>query len=243
MRRFGLLLTALLIAVPAQAGELRNSMPNAQLEHFKQEANRKAARFPEVYLLEGAAADKTIYLTFDDGPDRVNTPNILDILKARGVPATFFFLGKRIETAPDILRRAASEGHLILPHGATHVDFRKHPYETVINEQLLPVAARIESLTGLHCPKAFRPPYGAVTDTQIAAFEKAGYRIINWSVDSFDWMRGRPSGLIVREVMRYVHPGAVILLHSGSANRNTPKALEALIPMLRKAGYRFATIY
>jgi peptidoglycan/xylan/chitin deacetylase (PgdA/CDA1 family) len=225
------------------SAELRNTMPNAYLERFKSDANGKAARFPDVYVLEGSKQEKQIYLTFDDGPDRVNTPKILDILKAEGVQATFFFLGSRIETSPSTVRRAAAEGHMILPHGQTHIDFRKLPFKRVLNKQILPVAKRIETITGKRFPKAFRPPYGAVTDAQIEAFAKAGYRIFNWSVDSFDWMKGRKSDQIVAEVMRYVHPGAIILLHSGAANRQTPGALKTLIALLKKAGYRFATLY
>lgn len=227
----------------AFGAELRNAMPSAYLDRFKSDANAKAARFPGVYLLEGDATGNRIYLTFDDGPDRRNTPKILDILKAEGVKATFFFLGSQIASAPEVLQRAAAEGHVILPHGHTHVDFRKHPFEAVLSEQVRPVVKRIEELTQKSCPQAFRPPYGAVTEAQIRAFGEAGYRIINWSVDSFDWMKGRTGDQIIEETLRYVHPGAIILLHSGAANRHTPAALNTLIPRLKKAGYRFATLY
>ena len=243
MRRTGGAILALVCMVLPLQAELRNTMPDSHLERFKQEANRKAARFPQSYILEEKTVQMRLYLTFDDGPDRVNTPKILDILKKEGVKATFFFLGERIEAAPGILRRAAREGHVILPHGNRHVDFRKHPFETVLAQQIRPVAETIEGLTQQHYPLAFRPPYGAVTDKQIEAFAKAGYRIINWSVDSFDWMKGRSSEQIVAEVMRYLHPGAIILLHSGGANRQTPRALGVLIPRLKKAGYRFDTLH
>ena len=135
MSRAGrILLVLVLVLLPLRA-ELRNTMPSPHLDHFKKEANRKAARFPDVYILEERTSDKHLYLTFDDGPDRINTPKILDVLKAQGVRATFFFLGERIEAAPEILRRAAAEGHVILPHGKGHVDFRKHPFKTVLDSE------------------------------------------------------------------------------------------------------------
>lgn len=241
MRRAGLsVLLAWLAAFPLYA-ELRNQMPSPRLEHFKAEANRKAHLFPQTYILQGDEHKKELYLTFDDGPDRRNTPKILDILKTEGVKATFFFLGEQIKRFPAVAARAHSEGHLILPHGLSHVDFRKRSIEALIKEQVLPAAKAVASVTGKE-PKAFRPPYGAVTDAQIKALRLAGYRVINWSVDSFDWMRGRTSEQIVSEVEHFVHPGAIILLHSGPANSNTPEALRRLIRRLKDAGYGFGRI-
>ncbi len=239
----GILFALLLLAEALFGAQLRNTMPNAALERFKTDANRKAARFPATYILEGEQEGRTLYLTFDDGPDRFNTPKILDILAVEGVKATFFFLGSRLDGAPEIVRRASADGHTILPHGFHHVDFRKHSFEHILIHQLIPASKAIAVLTGKEVPKAFRPPYGAVSDGQIVRLGDGGYRIINWSVDSFDWMKGRSSGEIVAEVMRYVHPGAIILLHSGGGNRQTPAALKELIPRLKREGYRFAPLY
>jgi len=239
MRRLWFL--GILLCITGAEATLKNSMPTPYLEAFKQDANAKEAANPGSYILQAKTDKQELCLTFDDGPDNHITPAVLRVLKNAGVKAAFFFLGEQIEHFPTVVKQALNEGHLVLSHGYRHRDFRKRSSESVEREEIRKSKELIEALGGEDV-KMFRPPYGAVTDEQIRYFASRGYRIINWSVDSFDWQKGAKEQEIVDTVLHYAHPGAIILMHSGSANKNSPKALERIIRGLKEKGYRFVRL-
>ena len=177
---------------------------------------------------------KLIALTFDDGPHLELTPWLLDFLWEQDVRATFFVLGCNVEEAPDILRRAAAEGHQIGNHTYHHKDLTTLSPErrrTEINSG----AALIESLTGRR-PTVMRPPYGEYNRT---VQDEADTPLVFWSIDPADW-RTRDADETVRHVMERAQDGDILLLHD--LYEETVEAAIKLIPALRAQGFVFVTV-
>jgi peptidoglycan/xylan/chitin deacetylase (PgdA/CDA1 family) len=234
-----LALVLLLVALPPH---LRNDVDGA-LRRFKNVVARQAQAFPQSFFLEGPGEDKAIALTFDDGPDPVYTDRILGILEKADVKATFFLVGAKVRHWPQVARRIERAGHATGGHGYEHIDLAKLSPDAAVHEQLEPTQKAFSEILG-HPMRLFRPPYGALTDDEIARFAKRGLTIVDWSVDSLDWKVGAEGAdRIYRTVMRYVHPGAIVLLHSGGGNHGaTARALPGLLDTLRAQGYRFVTV-
>ena len=191
-----------------------------------------------------------VSLTFDDGPDPEWTPQILDILKQKGVKATFFVVGSNAQANPDLIRRIAAEGHDLGNHTFTHPNLAELPngwvkLEINANQRL------IEALTG-RSMTLFRAPYlGDTTPTTadeimpIEIAQSMGYTSVGVDVDSEDWQRPTPAQ-IVQNVLNTLHDpnpddrGNIILLHDSGGDRSaTVAALPALIDTLRAQGYTF----
>ena len=177
---------------------------------------------------------KLIALTFDDGPHPELTPWLLDFLWEQDVRVTFFVLGCNVEETPDILRRAAAEGHQIGNHTYHHKDLTKLDSDrrrTEINSG----AALIESLTGRR-PTIMRPPYGAYDRT---VQDEADTPLVFWSIDPTDW-RTRDADETYRHVMERAQDGDIILLHD--LYTETVEAAKRLIPALKAQGFVFVTV-
>ncbi len=229
-----------IIAVDYQP-QLYNDMPG-YLEDFKLTVERQAQKFPEVFYLNYNIKAKVVALTFDDGPDRINTPLLLDILKEKRAIATFFLIGSSVQEEPAIIRRIKDEGHQIANHSWSHPDFRDLGNKVILEEELYSTSELIEELTGTY-PLYIRPPYGAINDKTIEVLGEKGWEIINWSIDSFDWdKKNNKPEQILEKVKKYIHPGAVILMHSGENNGSTVVALPGIIDFLRMNGYEFKTV-
>ncbi len=181
-------------------------------------------------------------MTFDDGPDSITTPKILDILKENGIKATFFIVGTQAKAHPDMVRRIEEEGHAIGNHSWSHPHFDKMPTEDAL-KQIDDAQEQLESIIGYY-PSMVRPPYGALTKDEEKAIHDKGLDIIDWSVDTMDW-----SGVSAKEILELVHdelyPGGIILQHcSGGKDHlsNTIEALKQMIPDLTEQGYTFVTV-
>ena len=195
----------------------------------------------------GSGAEKVVALTFDDGPDPQYTSEILDILKEKNVPATFFVVGKQAERYPKLLCRCLAEGHEVGSHTYTHSNLYRRTGEKVWAE-ISRNSDTIEEITG-QAPKYFRPPRGLYDEQVLAACTSLEQRLILWSISSEDWME--PSAKhIVRRISQKVHPGAIILFHDGGGfvhnyggdRSSTVKALGQVVDLLHAVGYRFVTI-
>lgn len=222
---------------------LRNEMSTSSLKRFKDTVRRQAMIFPDDYFLEALDYDLEVALTFDDGPDAKYTEQILDILKRYNIKATFFLLGKNMQEYPEVAKRIMREDHAIGNHSYDHVDLRKLSKEIAFESQIEKTQVIFDEQLGFR-PVIFRPPYGAVKDEQIAYFAQQGIKIINWSIDTFDWDSKQNSPEQINEkIARYFHEGAIILMHSGGGDRSkTVAALPGLIEFLLDRGYKFMTI-
>ena len=190
---------------------------------------------------------RTIALTFDDGPDPVWTPRILDVLARHRAHATFFQVGSRVNQNPGISRRVLAEGHEIGTHTFTHVDAAATPAWQLSAELTLTDNA-VAAATGRR-PVLMRPPYsstaGAVTGAEFTAFRRigqSGHLIVLSDLDTEDWRR--PGAKAIAAAGRPVRPaGAVVMMHDSGGDRSqTVRALELLIPRMQAAGYRFVTV-
>jgi len=188
-----------------------------------------------------ASEGKKIALTFDDGPWPAQTDAVLDILKAEGVPATFFMVGSRVKQNPAVARRVAREGHAIGNHTYRHADVSSSSPEKVSSE-LSGTNGVIITTTGV-VPRWFRPPGGNINDQAYTEAAKQGLGTALWTVDPRDWGRGQTAAAIEKGVVNATRPGSVILLHDGGGDRSqTIAALPKIIRRLKAAGYEFVLL-
>ncbi len=196
----------------------------------------KAATAPKA-----ATSNKVVYLTFDDGPNPLWTPYVLDILRRERVQATFFVLGFRAQKYPWLVRRIHREGHEIGNHGYYHT-YIVHQNQRWVEAQVRRADAAIEAACGVR-PMYFRPPGGILNASNVRAVRKLGHPIAMWTVDTNDW-RATKAGPIVRVVERDARPGSIILMHDGidTSSRYTVQALPEVIRYLKQRGYTFAVL-
>ncbi|MBL0241626.1 MAG: glycosyltransferase [Chloracidobacterium sp.] len=218
-------------------------------------------QIPSSYVIQ-RTGDKPgkIALTFDDGPDPVWTPKILDILKQENVKATFFILGENGQTNPDIVKRIVAEGQTIGNHSFTHPNLGEVP-RAVTDLELNATQRLIESLTG-HSTRLFRAPYFGDAEPRTpdeveptTQAQNLGYISIGLHLDPDDWKLNNDDGTphtadqMVDEVLRQVaittpeERGNIVLMHDSGGDRSaTVEALPKLIDALRSRGYEFTTV-
>jgi peptidoglycan/xylan/chitin deacetylase (PgdA/CDA1 family) len=181
---------------------------------------------------------KTVALTFDDGPDPVSTPAILDLLAERHVTATFCMVGQQALAHPDLVRRVVAEGHRLCNHTFTHdAGIALRPPE-IIDEQLRASRDALVRVAGPDVPiPYFRAPEGVWSAPLERTAAQEGMRPLGWSVDTLDWTRPGTDA-IVTSVKQGLHPGAVVLFHDGGGPRDqTVAAVRQLLPWLAEQKY------
>ncbi|GHH97350.1 polysaccharide deacetylase family protein [Neobacillus kokaensis] len=182
---------------------------------------------------------KMVALTFDDGPDTVITPAIIDILARHHVKGNFFFLGSKVKEHPDVAKEAYRRGNLVLSHSYDHVELTKLEPEAIRNE-IDQAGKMIKSVTGKE-PAVLRTPYGD-TNAEVAQISKQqGYSIVLWSIDTLDWSQKDPEN-IIHNVAANVRNGDIILMHSDSDKIATKKALPKLIKELQERNYEIVDL-
>lgn len=180
---------------------------------------------------------KCVALTFDDGPGEY-TGRLLDLLRDRGVKATFFVLGEMVAADKGglLTRRIVEEGHEIGNHSWSHPPLAGLSREQV-QRQLGRTEDLVEKLTGVRMT-VMRPPYGS-TDAEVAAeTRREGLAQILWSVDTLDW-RDRVPALVIKRACA-AKPGAIVLMHD--IHPTTIKAVPAVLDTFAKKGYTFVTV-
>ncbi|HEX5616050.1 MAG TPA: polysaccharide deacetylase family protein [Acidimicrobiia bacterium] len=195
----------------------------------------------------GDGSRREVALTFDAGSDAGSTARILDVLAARDVDATFGITGRFAERNPDLVRRIAADGHVVMNHTYDHASFTGYSTgagalsEGERLDELRRADAVIGPLIGRSTQPWFRPPYG---DTDAGVDEllgRAGYRYdVLWTIDSLGW-QGSPVDDVVDRCLTRAAPGAIYLFHVGSASTDVD-ALERVIDGLRADGYAFVTV-
>jgi len=212
---------------------------NEQPPDAGQELNRLLEKYDAVYL--GSRDKKDIYLTFDNGYENGYTEKILDVLKKEKVPAVFFVTGHYLLSAPDLVKRMVKEGHTIGNHSWSHPDFTATSDEK-IREELRKVKEETARLTGQKEMVYLRPPRGIFSERTLKVAKEEGYIHVFWSLAYVDWHRDRQRGwrYAYDSIMKQIHPGAVILLHSVS--KDNADALEKVIRDLKQRGYTFQSL-
>lgn len=178
--------------------------------------------------------ERTVALTFDDGPHEKWTPALLDGLKERGVKATFFLMGENIAGKEEIVRRMAEEGHLIGNHSYRHVQLTKAGTEEVC-QAIEQTGEIIEGLIG-EKPQYVRPPYG---DWNEELECRTDLTTVLWDVDSLDW-KSRNRDRVVQKVCREVEDGDIVLMHD--IFQSSEEAALDIVDRLSAEGWRFVTV-
>lgn len=181
---------------------------------------------------------KIAYLTFDDGPNSIYHPMILDILKSYNVKATFFLVGQNAQRDSDLAKRTYGEGHKIGNHSLTHTFLPKLNAGSILKE-LQSTDDILKPFNNGQDVAYFRPPYGGVNLAVKQTAEKLNLKMYLWDVDPRDWSEPETQELVNR-VVSNTHPGADILMHSN--HLATVKALPKIIEALKNQGYTFDTL-
>jgi peptidoglycan/xylan/chitin deacetylase (PgdA/CDA1 family) len=161
--------------------------------------------------LAGVTDRHHIALTFDDGPDRVTTPQFLDLLEAYGVTATFFLLALHAQREPLLVRGMVAAGHELAVHGWVHDCLAFRP-PGGLGQELRRAREVIEDVSGTEV-RWYRPPYGVMTGEGLYAARKARLQTVLWSSWGADWSQRATPASIVSTVSHSVRPGGTVLLH------------------------------
>ena len=190
----------------------------------------------------GDPDEPVIYLTFDAGYENGCTAQILDVLQAHQVPATFFLVGNYLEQNPELVRRMADEGHTVGNHTWSHGDMSSIADPADFRSELERVEAAYEATTGREMEKYYRPPRGIYNEANLAMARELGYRTVFWSLAYVDWERDdQPTAEeAFAKLLPRIHNGAVVLLHSTSTTNAA--ILDELLTRWEEMGYTFAPI-
>jgi Predicted xylanase/chitin deacetylase len=184
--------------------------------------------------------EKTLYLTFDDGPVTGPTEYALEQLSALSVPATFFCIGDNVLKYPTIFNKIIAHGHSVGNHTVNHLNGWRHSTATYLSnvKEFDGIAAN----AGFQGPtNLFRPPYGRITRRQIKAL--GGYQIVMWDVLSQDYERSLSPENCLRRTIRACRPGSIVVFHdSYKAEPNMEYALPRLIDHFGGKGYVFKAL-
>jgi peptidoglycan/xylan/chitin deacetylase (PgdA/CDA1 family) len=180
-----------------------------------------------------------VALTFDDGPDPVDTPKLLDLLREKGVKATFFVVGKRADQYPEIVRRAWAEGHLIANHTWSHYSLFCFLTPRRLRAEIERGTESVRRSCGFR-PRFFRSPVGMRHPLLGPYLKDAGLEYVSWSIRTRDTLTAN-SSVLARRILNQAASGDIILLHDRLPG-GTDAMLEVLprvIDELRQRGFEF----
>ena len=191
----------------------------------------------------GNTQEKTIYLTFDAGYENGQTEQILDVLKAHDVKATFFLVSHYIKTCPDLVKRMVEDGHIVANHTYSHPGMSKISTIESFTEEIEGLEALYEELIGDEMPKFYRPPQGKFSESNLEFAKQLGYTTVFWSLAYADWdTSNQPTKEYALEKLNSrIHNGAIVLLHSTS--QTNADILEELLTGWKEQGYIFGSLY
>ncbi len=179
--------------------------------------------------------EKTIFLTFDDGPTPGVTDWTLDVLKDYNAEATFFCVGSNVKDHLGLYERIIEEGHGIGNHSFTHLKGWSSTTDDYIND--------INSASRHITSKLFRPPYGQITPAQIKALKRSGFKVVMWTILSMDWEKKVTKEACARNVWNHADKGDIIVFHdSKKAWPNLKFALPVILDYFSERGFEFKRI-
>src|SRR5712691_4143471 len=193
----------------------------------------------------GRPRTPAIAITFDDGPTEPYTSQILDVLRAFGARATFFVLGARAQDAPDVVRRAAREGHEIGNHTWDHAPLPLR-MPSAMRMTIRRTSDLVQDITGLR-PRVFRAPFGWRNPWLDGAARREGCEPIAWTVGVYDTDRPGVEAIVDRAIEGFVD-GSILLLHDGRSLDPEPdasqvvEALPRIVGEARRRGFRLLTV-
>ncbi len=187
------------------------------------------------YTWKGRPENRSIYLTFDDGPHAEITPWVLDLLQEYKAPATFFVLGKNAASNQELIQRISNDGHKLANHTQNH----KKGWNTAVDDYIKDVEACDRFIRS----NLFRPPYGRITRKQGKLLIKQGYEIVMWSLLSCDYDTKLNCKKSLSVLMKNTKPGSIVVFHdSEKAAPQLKIMLPHYLQFLKEQGYNFATL-
>ncbi len=195
----------------------------------------------EISTIDGGSGEQnTLYLTFDDGPNPSTTKDLLLLLEAEGVLATFFLIGTEVAKFPELAKSVADKGHTIGNHSLNH-NFMPSMPTRMIEREIMHTNALLEKATGRK-PKLFRPPYGMIDKRGAACLKELDMRIVYWGAVPEDW-QGVGAERVVERVCRKLTDGTLIVLHEGThIASQTIAATREIIARGKAKGYTFKAL-
>ena len=232
--------------LPSSYGELTITVPISSVSKYLQNPTaRKLANIPKPpepkpepapAAPAPTVANKTIALTFDDGPGPY-TEKLLDILDKYDAKATFFLIGSKVSARANTLRRMQSRGHQLGNHSWSHPELNKVSAEQLASE-IDQTNNAIKQAVGTK-PNIIRPPYGAFNRAVLEQFRQRGMSAVVWSVDTRDWA-DRNSEIVCSRAVAGARNGAVILMHD--IHPTSVNAVPCILNSLKQQGYSFVTV-
>ena len=196
--------------------------------------------------LSRITAEKTLFLTFDDGPIPEITPWVLDLLEKYSTKATFFCIGDNVRKHPEVFEQIKTKGHAFGNHTFNHFDgwktktsdyienFKKA--EEIINSQLQ------QKLTSEE--KLFRPPYGKIKNKQAAKIANLGYKIVMWDVITGDYDKNYDAEECLKNPRNLISSGSIIVFHDSlKAEKNLKYVLPKLLEEYTEKGWKFESLF
>ena len=205
-------------------GGTRESAASAPTSRVKAEGDRPT--------LNGT----TVYLTFDDGPHPVYTPQILDVLESYGAKAMFFVTGVNVELYPEIIARMAADGHGIGNHTWSH-----ERLPDLTEEEFTETITRTQNAIGETASPCLRPPYGAITSVGRRLADSLGFQVVMWTLPNPAW-DGTWVDSFVSHIVPNLRDGSIVLMHDGDGHGKAVLALNKILEQGTNKGYRFEPV-
>lgn len=198
--------------------------------------------------------EKIAYLTFDDGPNPSVTPKILDILEEEKVKATFFVIGKQVDSYPEITKRAYEEGHFIANHGYAHNNATLYKNEQSFINEVKKTDLAIGNAIGIenYCSHVFRFPNGFISphykskkEQAVKLLEDMNYTYIDWNCLNHDSMKKYNQSQLLNNLKKTAKDKntLVILMHDTKDVSDSSTVLKDSIDYLKSTGYCFKNFY
>jgi peptidoglycan/xylan/chitin deacetylase (PgdA/CDA1 family) len=192
-----------------------------------------------------ATREKSLYLSFDDGPIPEITPWVLDQLKKYNARASFFCIGDNVSKHPDIFRMVVEQGHTVGNHTHNHLDGWRTSVATYlenVRQAQEVIEKELPQRTGLK-NAIFRPPYGKIRNVQAKKLQQEGYRVVMWSIVSMDYDQRLSSEKVLQNVLKNAVPGSIIVFHDSiKAEKNLKAVLPKVLEHFQKQGYSFKAL-
>lgn len=184
----------------------------------------------------GRAGNRTVALTFDDGPDPQATPAVLDALARHQVSAAFFVVGSRVEAHPDLVKRMDREGHLVGNHSFRHAWWTNFLWGNRLRREVVGTQEAVAAVIGRR-PAFYRPPMGLTNPHLAGILRETGLTCLAWDVRTFD--TGSPPHRVHKRIAKQVRDGSIILLHDrGRDPEGAAGLVNDAIALLQGQGYR-----
>ncbi len=191
-------------------------------------------------LCHGPKDQRTVALTFDDGPDPETTPALIELLDKHNIKATFFVVGERAEKNPAMIAKLVQSGHQVANHSYSHPWYANFLFGKALQKQILQTKAALEKITGTEC-FFFRPPMGLTNPHYRVILEKNNITMVGWNIRTYDKYKDKQK--ITEKILKKICNGSIIMMHdSGLSIEKLKYIIPAISQKLKAQGYSFAII-